>query len=237
MGKTLIVGMMLLCASSGAIAQQMALGTVSVATLQVPAEARAHFERAQRAAIAGRTEVYEREIARTLELDRSFAEAYVLRATQEVVRRDFQAALTDVYLAQQLDRGVGCAKLVRASALNGLRRYSEAVAVLDSMSTIEGRTWNATFERTRAVVGLGDAAAAMRWSAETLAGAPLESLDSARVLRGDALDLAGRYAEAAVVWREYLASPRNQVYRIQVLAALARADRLSAQQEVAGLGR
>jgi hypothetical protein len=49
--------------------------------------------------------------------------------------------------------------------------------------------------------------------------------------------MAGRYAEAAVIWREYLASPRPQVYHLQVLAALAKAERLSAVQEVAGLGR
>jgi hypothetical protein len=87
------------------------------------------------------------------------------------------------------------------------------------------------------VVGVGDTAAALRWSAETLAGAPVEALDSARVLRGDALDMAGRYAEAAVMWREYLASPRKQRYRVEVLAALENSERLAATQEVAGLGR
>jgi tetratricopeptide (TPR) repeat protein len=237
MRKTLAIGLVLIGMTSVACGQSEPSATVSIATLRVPAEARAHFERAQKAAVAGRTDEYEREIRRALELDRDFAEAYVLRGSQEVLRRDFQAALTDSYVAERLDRGVVFVRLVRASALNGLRRFSEALGVLDLVNQRESHTWEFAFEKTRAFVGLGDAAAALRWSAETLAGAPADSLDSARVLRGDALDLAGRYGEAAVAWREYLASPRVQVYRSQVLAALAKAERLSATQEVAGLRR
>jgi tetratricopeptide (TPR) repeat protein len=231
------MGVVLVGMTGAAAAQLEPSKTVSVATLQVPAEARTHFERARQAALGGRIDDYEREIAKTLEIDRNFAEAYVLRGSQEVLQRNYEAALTDSYLAEKLDRGAGCAKLVRASALNGMRRFAEALAVLDTMETVAGRTWEAGYERTRAVVGVGDAAAALRWSAVTLAGAPVGSLDSATVLRGDALDMAGRYAEATVVWREYLASPRKQVYRVQVLAALAKSERLAATEEVAGLGR
>jgi tetratricopeptide (TPR) repeat protein len=237
MGKALWMGVVLVGMTGVATAQLEPSRTVSVATLQVPPEARAHFERARQAAKAGRVDEYEREIAKTLELDRSFAEAYVLRGSQEVLQRQFEAALTDSYLAEKLDRGAACAKLVRASALNGMRRFAEALAVLDGIDTALSQTWEAAYERTRAVVGVGDTAAALRWSAETLAGAPVEALDSARVLRGDALDMAGRYAEAAVMWREYLASPRKQRYRVEVLAALENSERLAATQEVAGLGR
>jgi tetratricopeptide (TPR) repeat protein len=223
--------------ASASRAQGVLATTVSVATLQVPGEARAHLDRARKAAISGRTDEYEVEMAKALELDRNFAEAYVLRGSQEVLRRNFQAALTDSYLAERLDPGVICARLVRASALNGMRRYDEALAVLDALPAHEAKLWEAAFERTRAVVGLGDAAASLRWSEETLAGAPADSVDAARVLRGDALELAGRYLESVAVWREYLASPRKQVYRVQVLAALAKAERLSEGQEVAGLTR
>jgi tetratricopeptide (TPR) repeat protein len=237
MGKRIMAGMLLMGMLGLARGQREPVTTVSVATLRVSVEARTHFDLARRAAVAGRTDEYEREIAKALELDRNFAEAYVLRASQEVLRKDYQAALTDSYLAERLDRGVVCLKLVQASALNGLKRFGEALAALDAESPRESQTWEAKYERTRAEVGVGDKAAALQWSAETLAGAPTDLLDSARVLRGDALDMAGRYAEAAVIWREYLASPRPQVYHLQVLAALAKAERLSAVQEVAGLGR
>jgi hypothetical protein len=101
----------------------------------------------------------------------------------------------------------------------------------------EGQLWSATYEKTRAAVGLGDVAASLRWSAETMALAPVDLLDEAKILRGDALELASRYDEAALIWRDYLASPRPQVYRAQVLVALARAESASRRQEVAGLRR
>ncbi len=235
MVRRILAGMLLMGMTGVAAGQGMQAATVSVATLQVPAKAREHFERARKALIAGKTDEYEREIANALEVDRNFAEAYVLRGSQEVVRRDFQAALTDSYMAERLDRGAVCAKTVQASALNGMRRFSDAWAVLQTMGRAEGETWEAKYERARAAVGMGSAEAALHWSAEAFEVVPVESLDSARVLRGDALQMAGRYREAAGVWREYLASPRAQPYREQVLAALAQVERRVAAEEVAVL--
>ena len=235
MRKMLFVGVILTGSLSVSAAQREFSHTVSVATLRVPAEARVHFERARQARLGGQTDRFDREIAKTLELDRSFAEAYVLRGSEEVEQRQYEAALTDSFLAEGLDRGAKCTKIVRVGALNGLRRFAEAWGVLEGMNAAEGQTWEAKYERTRAAVGLGDAAGALRWSAETLDVVPLASLDSARVLRGDALQMAGRYGEAAAMWQEYLASPRGQRYRAQVLTALARAERLAALQQVAAL--
>ena len=237
MRKALGIGLVLLGVTSGARGQSEPARTVSIATLRVPAEAREHYERARQAVLAGRTDEYEREIARALALDRDFAEAYVLRGLQEVSRKDNEAALTDSYMAERLDRGVGYAKIVRASALNGLRRFSEARTVLEQMNPAEGGIWEANYERARAAVGMGDAAAALRWSGQALAAAPIDSVDDAMVLRGDALELAGRFREALEVWRQYLASPRKQRYREAVLAALARAERMSGTQEIARAGR
>jgi tetratricopeptide (TPR) repeat protein len=221
-----------------AFAQVQSAQTVSVATLQVPQKAREHLERARQAVREGREDDYEREIAKALELDRTFAEAYLLRGAEEAKRRSYQAALTDSCLAERLDRGLVWARLLQASALNSLRQCDKAWDTLDKLEhSTAGQMWEMKFERARAAVGRGDAEGALRWSAETLAIVPLESLDSALVLRGDALNMAGRSKEAVNAWRDYLASPRKQVYREQVLAAIVRTEQMRQGQEIAGLGR
>jgi hypothetical protein len=70
-----------------------ALPTVSVATLQVPAKAWTHFERARDAMQANRTEEFERETAKALEVAPNFAAVYLLRAIQEVSGPQFDAAI------------------------------------------------------------------------------------------------------------------------------------------------
>ena len=207
--------------------------TVSVATLLVPVKARTELGRAERAVMAGRLDEVDRDLAKALQLDRNFGEAYVLRGAREIEQRNFTAALADAYMAERLDRGLGWALVVQASALNGLRRFHESWTVLQRLQQPESNCWQAQFERTRAAVGTGDVISALSSSAQIMTIVPLASLDNATILRGDALEIAGRDAEAVATWKTYLASPRTQRYREQVQATIAKVVQRMDAQEVA----
>lgn len=184
----------------------------------------------------GHVDDFDRAMLKVLAIDPHFGEAYLLRAAQENTERHYEAALTDTFLAEHLDPGLTWAKVVRAGALNSLHRFADAWAVLETLDWAEAQTWEAKYERTRTALGRGDLPGSLRWSAETLKAAPSFELDSALVLRGNALQQAGRYAEAIPFWREYLASPRRQVYRQQVLAKLAMNLRLVGPAQATNLG-
>ena len=112
-------------------------------------------------------------LRRRWNLTATLPRAYVLRASQEVLRKDYQAALTDSYLAERLDRGSGlpyacpgkCAEWLEeglARPLPRSTRRAHASHKRGKLSTSgRGLRW-----------GVGDKAAALQWSAETLAGAP-----------------------------------------------------------------
>jgi tetratricopeptide (TPR) repeat protein len=197
--------------------------TVSVASLRIPQKAWAHFEKAKAAAERNRPAEAERESARALEIAPRFAEVYVFRATQQVRGHDFQAAIASAEAARQADPDATWASVVLAGAYNGMQRYDDALAALHAARPTEAETWQAKYEQARAEIGLRHVEEALRLSAEALDSAP-ETFADARLVRGNALLIAGRWGEAAAQMHLYLQSAAPQSHRAEVEQVLAQTE-------------
>jgi tetratricopeptide (TPR) repeat protein len=200
-----------------------ALPTVSVATLRMPEKAWTHFERARDAMQANRTEEFERETAKALEVAPNFAAVYLLRAIHEVSGHQFDTAIADVEQAQRAEPGVAWAGVILAGAYNGAHRWADAVVVLENLQGAEADTWQAGYERARAAIGRRDAEGALHWSEQAVAMAPANYAE-VHLLRAHALSLAGRWPAAIAEMETYLATA--QPHRAEVLAMLEQARRL-----------
>jgi tetratricopeptide (TPR) repeat protein len=196
-----------------------ALPTVSVASLRIPEKAWTHFDRAQEAMQANRTEEYERETAKALAIAPGFAEVYLLRAIHEVKEHRFEAAIEDVAQAQREEPGVGWAGVILAGAYNGAQRWADAALILERLQGAEADTWQARFERTRAALGRGDVAGALHWSEQAVSMAPA-SCPEVHLLRAHALSMARRWPAAIAEMEAYLAMDPPQARRKEVLALL-----------------
>ena len=203
--------------------------TVSVASLATPAKAREHLEKARRAMVKGHEDEYQRELAAALAVHPGYAEAYLLRASHELLLDRYPAAAEDALTAQRLEPSIHWATVIHAIACNQLKRFDEASTLLDGLGPPESDTWQAIFERTRAAVGTGDTEAALHWSERALAAVPEDKVDDTVLLRGDALLLAHRWGDAIEEFKTYLRSPRPQPKRNEVLAMLERIPELARQ--------
>jgi len=194
-----------------------------VASLRIPQKAWAHFEKAKNAAERNRPAEAERESAKALEIAPRFAEVYLFRAMQQMRGHDFQAAMASAEAARQADPGGMWTNVVLAGAYNGMQRYVEARAALNTARQAEADTWQAKYEQARAEIGLGHVEEALRLSAEALDSAP-ETFADARLVRGNALLIAGRWGEAAAQMHLYLKSTAPQSHRAEVEQVLAQTE-------------
>lgn len=204
---------------TGAGQQAFLSQTVSVATLQVPAKAWKHFEKARKAAERHRRDESEQESTKALEIAPNFAKAYVLRATQEIQQQRFEDAIADAAAAVKIEPGVMWASVILAGAYNSLHRCKSALLVLDNVRGAEADTWQAKFERARAEIGCGDAEAALYWSALLLEAAP-QSISDIYIVRTDAFLLAHRWKDAESEMKLYLRSSNPQPHSNEVLMLL-----------------
>lgn len=204
--------------------------TVSVASLATSDKAREHLEKARRAMLKGHEDEYQREVSAALDLSPGFAEAYVLRASHELLHDRYPTAIDDVLTAQRLEPSIHWATIIHAVACNQLKLYDEASTLLGGLSVAEMDTWQAIYEKTRAAVGTGDTDAALHWSERALASVPESRIDDTVLLRGDALLMAHRWGDAVAEFKRYLRSPRPQPKREEVLAMLERIPQLAARE-------
>jgi len=210
-----------------------ALPTVSVATLRIPEKAWMHFERAQDAMQANRTEQFDRETAKALEISPNFAEVYLLRAIHEVNGHQVEAAIADVERAQRAEPGAAWAGVILAGAYNSEHRWAEAVMTLENLHGAEVDTWQARYERTRAAIGSRDVEGALRWSEQAMAMAPANFAE-VHLLRANALSLARRWPAAINEMETYLDAEPPQPRREAVLAMLEHARLLAQRDKVQG---
>ncbi len=197
--------------------------TVSVASLCIPQKAWTHFERAKTAAKRNRPAEAERESAKALEIAPRFAEVYLFRAAQQMRGHDFKAAVASAEAARKADPGAMLANVVLAGAYNGMQRYEDALTALNTARQAEADTWQAKYEQARAEIGLGHVDEALRLSAEAVYSAPEEFAD-VRLVRGNALLIAGRWGEAAAQMHLYLQSEGSQSHRAEVEQVLAQTE-------------
>lgn len=225
---------LLLCSLPGAAPAQTSplssqATTISVASLAVPAKAREHLERARRALLKRSEDEYQRELATALAIYPRFAEAYLLRASHEILLDRYGGAIDAVLTAQRIEPSIHWAGTLHAMACNQMKLYAEASTLLDTLSPAEMNTWQAMYERTRAAVGTGDTEAALRWSERALRSVPAAQIDDTVLLRGDALLMAHRWAEAVTQFKTYLQSSGPQPKRAEVLALLERIPELASR--------
>ena len=204
--------------------------TVSVGSLAAPAKAHDHLEKARRAIARGHEDEYERELMASLAAYPRYAEAYLLRASHELVLNRYPTAIDAALTAQRLEPSIRWATIIHAIACNQLRLFDEASSLLDRLAPAEKETWQAIFEKTRAAIGIGDVEEALQWSERALRAVPEEKSDETLLLRGDALLMAHRWAEAVTQFQAYLRSPRPQPKRAEVLAMLQRIPRLASRE-------
>ncbi len=203
--------------------------TVSVATLSVSAKARDHYRLALLAHQSARDEACNREITKALKASPNFAEAYLFRAILEISQHAYEAAVDDVLTAERLDAGLAWAPVALAEAYNGLRRYQDALPLLQNLRGSVGASWQVKFEMARAEVGLRRAEDAVYWSAQAVAIVP-QGFSDGHLIYANALQLAARWSEAGRELRLYLAAPGPQTHRAQALSALAFAESKAAEQ-------
>ncbi len=222
-GKRAVVMIYVCLAAAPVGAQQYPLGrlpqTVSVATLQVPAKAWKHFDKARAAADHNRLEQSQQESSKALEIAPGFAKAYILRASIELHERQYDKAIADVEAAQRSEPNVFWASVLLAGAYNSTHRYKDARLMLDNMRGPEADTWQADYERSRTEIGSGRVEAALYWSAMTRAAAPRKIID-VYLVRANALLLASRWEEARSELTFYLNSSGPQAHHDEALATL-----------------
>ena len=227
----LIVSLLPVCANAQipdpSVPTQANLGTtVSVAGLRIPEKAWEHYRKARAAALANNESDFNRETTAALTVEPRFAALYVLRASRKVRVSDFEPAIEDLQRARQIEPNVAWAGISLASAYNGLHRYVDAYYVLTGLRAPESTTWQAAYELARSATGRADAMDALHWSAITLKIAPPQCVE-AHLLRANALQLAGRPAEAAHELRLYLAGQTRP--RPEILDVIANLERESSQ--------
>ncbi len=197
-------------------------GVVSAAELRIPPKAWKHFEKARIASTQGNVEVFDRESAAALAVAPQFGQIYLLRAGRELRAGRPEAALAVIATARETQPAVPMLSVIAAGALNQLHRFRDAVAELDRASREVADSWQGEYERARAETGLRDVEAALHWSEVAVEAAPVGCTD-VRLIRANALALAGRQTEVVAELESYLALDRQGTRRAQVLVALEKA--------------
>jgi tetratricopeptide (TPR) repeat protein len=203
--------------------------TVSVTSLRIPEKAWRHFEKARSLNERNRPAEADVESQKAIAIAPDFAAAHLLLASVQVQEHSFLAALANVAEARRIEPDPQWSGVLLASAYNGLRRYAEAEAALDALHGDEARSWQSSYERARAAIGLGDVSGALRWSETALAGAPANFAD-AMVVRANSLVIAGRWSDAASQLEAYVQARGQAARRPEVLAAIEE-DRRRARDE------
>ena len=199
---------------------------VSAKLLQIPPKAWHHFKEARAAIERNQPEIAEREVAKALVVAPRFAEVYLLRATQQLHAGQYQAALETIAAARGIDPDLPWSGVLAAGAHNGLHHYNDAIAELERTRGGEADSWQLDYEQARAETGLRDSAAALHWSELAVASAPVGCTE-ARLVRANALQLAGRHSEVVTELENYLAEDRQGTHHAEVLRALDRARQRS----------
>jgi len=193
--------------------------TISAAELRIPEKARQHFEKARTASERKEPDTFARESAKALAVAPRYADVYLLRAAWELREGRYEAVLDTVAQARTIQSQLPWSAILIASALNQLHRYTEAVAELDRARSEEADSWQARYERARAETGRHDVGAALHWSELAVAAAPVGCTD-ARLVRANALQLAGQQTAVIAELETYLTLDRQGTRRTQVQALI-----------------
>lgn len=196
---------------------------VSVEELQTPAKAWQHLELARRAIMRNDGDGVLRESGLALAVQPHLAQAYLLQSMWWMRNSRYEEARDAAAKAQAISPQLPWSGVLLAGALVELRRDAEALTVLDHIQTGEARSWQASYERARAALALGHVEDALHWSELAMETAPVGCTQT-RLVRANALTLAGHRVEAMAEMRTYLQEDQQGARREQVALALRGSD-------------
>ncbi len=177
--------------------------TVSAAQLQVPRKAISALQDARQALAGNHLEKAEKKLADALKIAPRFPEALTLRAALHLSGGKTDAALQDLDSAIHFDPNYPDAYFMMGATLNTLQRFKDAVRSLNLGIRLNPSAWQGHFEMGKALLGEGDALAALHELDMAVKSTP-PKFAAIHLLRGVALLRLQRYNEGASELQSYL---------------------------------
>lgn len=199
----------------------MGSAVVSVQELRTPVKAWQHLEQARKALARNDGTGVLHESTSALAVAPHLAQAHLLQAIWFLRNGQNDDARAAAGRAQALNAQLPWSGVILAGALVELHQDAEALSVLDRVQTGEARSWQAYYERARAAIALGRVDDALRWSDLAVSAAPAGCTQT-RLVRANALTVAGHRAEAVTQMQCYLAEDRQGGARHEQVALALR---------------
>lgn len=136
--------------------------TVSVAALRAPKKARKEFAKAEEAYYDGNFESALKHLAKALEVFPKFANALALKGILLLREKQVEQAAVVLDQAIHADPGYALSYTVLASACNSQGRWDDALRAVERAVALAPASWQAHFEKARALLGKGDFDRALR---------------------------------------------------------------------------
>lgn len=160
--------------------------TISAAQMKVPAKAQSALEKAQRAFLKGNLDEVSRQLGKALTLSPRYSDALAFRAAIELNEKSLDQARSDAEAAVQYDPNCTNAYLVLGSTYNFLRRFDDAIRVLDrALSLGPDNPWN-YYEMARALFFKGNYTGTLRYADRALRLSAKNDLACAHLLKAGA---------------------------------------------------
>jgi tetratricopeptide (TPR) repeat protein len=188
--------------------------TVSIAEYEVPAKARALYEKAAEAYVRGKKDEAQKKVDAALAEYPKYARALTLRGLLRVDAGRKDEAIGDFTEAIQQDPHYLSPYLALASLYNSSGRFDDALPLLSQAERLASNVWETYFELSRANVGKSQFRAALANidRASRLAGGPEKELPEFHLVRGYALMGLAQIPQAVAEFNAYLAKkPNGQV--------------------------
>jgi Flp pilus assembly protein TadD len=182
--------------------------TVSVQQLKVPEKAQKAVEKAHRLLESRKPEDAAKAakyIAESLAACPDFAQALTLRGLMALDNNRPQDAVADLEKAVKSDSTYPNAYLVLGASYNLVSRYDDAVRVLDRALALAPNSWQAYFELSKASLGTGQFAAALRFINKAQERMPKE-FPHLHLVKAHALLGLKNFSEAVSELEKYLTS-------------------------------
>jgi len=181
--------------------------TVSIAEYEVPAKARALYEKAAEAYLRGKKDEAQRKVDAALAEYPKYARALTLRGLLRVDAGRKDEAIGDFTEAIQQDPHYLSPYLALASLYNSSGRFDDALPLLSQAERLASNVWETYFELSRANVGKSQfhAALASIDRASRLAGGPEKEPPEFHLVRGYALIGLAQIPQAVAEFNAYLA--------------------------------
>ncbi|MFB3814787.1 MAG: tetratricopeptide repeat protein [Terriglobales bacterium] len=200
---------------------------VSAAELRIPDKARDALQDARHAMSKHDNAKAQRKIADALKIAPKFAAALTLRAVLALAGGNQAQAIQDLDRAIRDDPYYPEAYFMMGAAYNDMKQYRDAQRSLEQGMRLNPVAWQGHFEMSRSLLGLGDAAAALREAEAAIKTAP-PNFAEVHLARGAALLQLQRYGESATELEAYLkkrpdgsAAPQARQVLAQVREKLA----------------